>query len=371
MGQPARQEKRGAARISSGRRSETLLKTWLLSILTVAIVVLVAVTHYMLGVSSGHLAAVAPFFVTVVLIAMMWGRGAAVVAALSSALVFNLLIIPPPYAFSPPSSGEGILVISLLVVALAVGSWKDRTRRVELRVRELAASEQLRKTLLDTIAHDFKTPLTAIVGSLTSLRSEQHRLAGEDRRELIETAYEEAVRLTRFVNDVLEMARLEAGGVRLRREPTSVREVVQQAQTAVREAMGPRSCTVTIPPDVPRLSMDGVLVSHALANLLENAAKYSPPDTPIEVEAHAVDGQVAITVSDRGIGVPEHEIGRIFDKFYRPTRGKAVPLPAAGTGLGLSIARGIVEAHGGRIWAERRTGGGVVFELRLPVNVPQ
>jgi len=275
-----------------------------------------------------------------------------------------LLIIPPPYAFSPPSSGEGILVISLLVVALAVGSWKDRTRRVELRVRELAASEQLRKTLLDTIAHDFKTPLTAIVGSLTSLRSEQHRLAGEDRRELIETAYEEAVRLTRFVNDVLEMARLEAGGVRLRREPTSVREVVQQAQTAVREAMGPRSCTVTIPPDVPRLSMDGVLVSHALANLLENAAKYADGHhAGVAARVDPAAHELSVAVSDRGQGIPPDDVSRLFTKFFRSAEGRPT-----GSGLGLYIAKGLVQAHGGRLVAESAVGVGSTFTFVLPTD---
>ena len=111
-----------------------------------------------------------------------------------------------------------------------------------------------------------------------------------------------------------------------------------------------------------------VLISHALANLLENAAKYSAPATPIDVEAQAVEGHVVIAVSDRGIGVPDDELGRIFEKFYRPERRNPPPLPAAGTGLGLAIAKGIVEAHGGRIWAEPRAEGGVVVKLRLPMG---
>jgi two-component system sensor histidine kinase KdpD len=109
-------------------------------------------------------------------------------------------------------------------------------------------------------------------------------------------------------------------------------------------------------------------MSHALANLLENAAKYSTPDAPIEVEAHAADGQVVIAVADRGIGVPADELGRIFEKFYRPKHGKVLPVAAGGTGLGLAIAKGVVEAHGGQIWAEQRPEGGVVVRLGLPVN---
>jgi two-component system sensor histidine kinase KdpD len=344
-----------------------VVKTWFLSAISVVVILVVAMARYALGVTPGQLAVAAPFFLAVVLIAAVWGRGPAVVAGLSSALLFNYLIIPPPNALSPPTADEGILVFSLLAVALIVGTWKERTLRVERQMRELAASENLRKTLLDTIAHDFKTPLTAIVGSLSSLRSEGRWLAEGDRRELIETAYEEATRLTRSINDVLEMTRLDGGAVRLRREPTPVRDLVQQARSQVREAVGERPCTVTIPPDVPAISTDGVLVSHALANLLENAAKYSSPNAPIDVEADAVDGHVVIAVSDRGIGVSQDEADRIFERFYRPKREEVVPLAAVGTGLGLAIAKGIVEAHGGRVWAEQRAGGGVVVKLRLPV----
>jgi len=345
-----------------------VFKTWFFYVLSVVVVLVVAVARYAMGVTPGHFAIIAPLLLVVVLIAAVWGRGAAIAAALASALMFNYLFIPPPFLFSTPTADEGFLVISLLVVALVVGSWKERTLRVEREVRNLAASEKLQRTLLDTISHDFKTPLTAIVGSLNSLLSEGERLGEGDRRELIATAYAQATRLNRLVTDVLEMTRLEAGAVRLRREPARIGDVVQQALAQVRETVGERSCRITIPPDLPSISVDGVLMSHAVANLLENAAKFSTPDAPIEVEAHAADGHVVITVSDRGIGVPADEIGRIFEKFYRPKHRKVLPVAAGGTGLGLAIAKGVVEAHGGRIWAEQRAEGGVVVRLRLPRN---
>lgn len=345
-----------------------MFKTWFFYVLSVVVVLIVALARYAIGVTPGHLAVTAPFLLAVVLIAAVWGRGAAIAAGLASALVFNYVFLPPPFLFSTPTADEGFLVISLLAVALVVGGWKERTLRVEREVRQFAASEKLQKTLLDTISHDFKTPLTVIVGSLNSLLSEGHRLGEGDRRELIATAYEEATRLTRLVTDVLEMTRLEAGAVRLRREPARIGDIVQQALSQVREMMRERSCRITIAPELPSISVDGVLISHALANLLENAAKYSTPDAPIELEAHAVDGHVIITVSDRGIGVPADELGRIFEKFYRPKHGKVFAIAAGGTGLGLAIAKGVVEAHGGRIWAEQRAEGGVAVRLRLPVN---
>jgi two-component system, OmpR family, sensor histidine kinase KdpD len=345
-----------------------VFKTWFFYVLSVVVVLAVAVARYAIGITSGHLAVTAPFLLVVVIIAAVWGRGAAIAAGLASALVFNYLFIPPPFLFSTPTADEGFLVISLLAVALIVGSWKERTLRVEREVHQLAANEKLQKTLLDTISHDFKTPLTAIVGSLNSLLSEAEHLGEGDRRELIATAYEQATRLNRLITDVLEMTRLEAGAVHLRREQARIGDVVQQALLQVRETMGERSCRITIPPELPSISLDGVLMSHALANLLENAAKYSTPDAPIEVEAHAADRHVVITVSDRGIGVPPDELGRIFEKFYRNKHGRVPPVAAGGTGLGLAIAKGVVEAHGGRIWAEQRAEGGIVVRLRLPVD---
>ena len=343
-------------------------KTWFLSALGVLVVLTVAAALYALGVAPGHLAVSAPFLLVVVFIAAVWGRGAAVVAALTSAPVFNYLIVPPPYSFSTPTPDEGFFVISLLAVALIVGSWKERTLRVEHQVRQLAASEKLQKILLDTISHDFKTPLTSIVGSLNSLLFEDRRLNELDRKELIETAYQQATRLNRLVTDVLEMTRLEAGTVRLRREPASIRDVVQQALSYVSEVISERRSSIDIPPDLPPVAMDAVLMSHALANVLENAAKYSAPNSPIEVQAQAANGHIIIAGSDRGIGVPADDLGRIFEKFYRRDEVNGSSWPTSGTGLGLAIARGIVEAHGGRIWAEQRAEGGVIVRVRLSVD---
>jgi two-component system sensor histidine kinase KdpD len=235
-------------------------------------------------------------------------------------------------------------------------------------VRQLAASEKLQKILLDTISHDFKTPLTSIVGSLNSLLFEDRRLNELDRKELIETAYQQATRLNRLVTDVLEMTRLEAGTVRLRREPASIRDVVQQALSYVSEVISERRSSIDIPPDLPPVAMDAVLMSHALANVLENAAKYSAPNSPIEVQAQAANGHIIIAGSDRGIGVPADDLGRIFEKFYRRDEVNGSSWPTSGTGLGLAIARGIVEAHGGRIWAEQRAEGGVIVRVRLSVD---
>ena len=341
---------------------------WILYPLSIVVVVLVAVVLYALGVAPGQLAVTVPFLLAVVFIAVVWGRGPAIVAALASVILFNYLFIPPAYSFSVPSAEEGLLLISLLAVALVLGTLKDRMLRVEREVRALAASERLQKTILDAISHDLKTPLTTIMGSLNTLLSEGQRLGEGDRQELVVVAYDQAKRLDRLVTGVLEMTRLEAGAIRLRREPGLVADVIQSAVAQLGETLVERRCRIEIPPGLPSVSMDPVLLSHALANVLDNAAKFSSMDTPIDVEAHAADRCVFIGVADRGVGVPADELDRIFEKFYRRMQSDALQGAASGAGLGLAIAKGIVEAHGGRIWAEQRVGGGIVVSVSLPVS---
>jgi two-component system sensor histidine kinase KdpD len=334
---------------------------------SIVLVALVAVVLNAFGGAPGQLVVSAPFVLAVVFIAVVWGRGPATVAALASVIVYNYLFIPPVTSFSVPTTEEGLLLVSLLAVALVLGTWRDRVRRAEQEVRNLAASERLQKTLLDTISHDLKTPLTAIMGSLNIFLSEGQGLTARDRRELVSVAYDRSKELDRLVTGVLEMTRLEAGAIRLRREPTQLTGVIETAMARLPETFAEGRCRVEISPKLPLVSVDPVLLSHALANLLENALKFSSPDAPIDVEARAVNGHVLIGVADRGVGVPAEELDRIFEKFYRRKQSDAIEAASTGIGLGLAVAKGVVEAHGGRIWAEQRRGGGIVVRVRLPV----
>lgn len=356
----------GKLRLAGG--DGLVARKWILYLLSTVVVVLVSVILHALGVPAGYLTVTTPFLLAVVLIATVWGRGPATVAALASAILVNYLLIPPPYAFSAPASWEGFLFISLLAAALVLGTLKDRTLQIERKVRQLSASEELQKTLLGAISHDLKTPLTAILGGLNSLLTEGDRLEEGDRRELVAVAYDQAKRLDRLVTGVLEMTRIDVGAIRLRRDPGSVADLVQDALRLLGETLAERRCSVEIPPGLPLVSMDSVLLSHALANILENAAKFSPTNTSINVAARAAGGHIVISVADRGVGVPADELDRIFEKFFRGRHFNGLETAASGTGLGLAIAKGIVEAHGGRIWAEQRAGGGTVVSVNLPVT---
>jgi two-component system sensor histidine kinase KdpD len=230
----------------------------------------------------------------------------------------------------------------------------------------LQAAEKLQTALLNSISHDLRTPLVSITGALSSLQEDDVELDEATRRSLVENAREEAERLNRLVGNLLDMTRIEAGALKVAREPCDVQDMIGAALEPLDDRLRSRTLTVDVPPDLPLVPMDFVLMAQVLVNLLDNALKYSPPGTPIDVLAH-VDGlEARIQVADRGVGIPPEDLGRVFDKFYRVQR----PGQVTGTGLGLSICKGIVEAHGGRIWAHNREGGGTVTTVALPLRAP-
>ena len=228
--------------------------------------------------------------------------------------------------------------------------------------------EHFRNALFHALSHDFKTPLTVIAGSLSTLLKEGDVTLDEaERRELLETAHAGVERLIRLVDGLLPMAKLEANMVELRLEPYPIEEVIGAAIAQLSPLLDGHRCQVHLPPDFPLVSVDFTLMIHVLVNVLDNAIKYSPKDSLIEVRASRTPGHFILSVSDRGIGIPPEELDRVFDKFHRLTR-ESNDAPPRGAGLGLAVAKGVVEAHGGRIWAEGRDGGGTVVTMSLPLQ---
>jgi two-component system sensor histidine kinase KdpD len=236
----------------------------------------------------------------------------------------------------------------------------ERARQIEL----LQATEQLQNALLNSISHDLRTPLVSITGALSTLALQDHELQDDARRSLIETAYEEANRLNRLVSNLLDMTRLEAGAMRVARELTDVQDLIGSALGQLENRLADRKIHMEVPPELPLVPMDFVLIVHALVNLLDNALKYSPDGSPLDIQAKIDAGEIQISVLDRGIGIPPGDLSRVFDKFYRVHR----PEHVTGTGLGLAISKGIIEAHKGRIWAANRPGGGTIVTLALPLD---
>ena len=226
--------------------------------------------------------------------------------------------------------------------------------QAQLRVE----AEQLRNSLLSSVSHDLRTPLAVITGTATTLTDE--RLEPDVRRDLAETIVHEAERLNRLVRNLLDVTRLEAGALRIEKEWQPVEEVIGASLAVVERVLGDRPVTTEVAQDL-LAPFDAVLVQQVLVNLLENAAKYTAPLSPITIGAMKSDGEVEIVVADRGPGLPGGEESRIFEKFYRAEKGKG-----GGAGLGLTICKGVVTAHGGRIWAKSREGGGAEFHFTLP-----
>lgn len=226
----------------------------------------------------------------------------------------------------------------------------------------LQARENLERALLNSVSHDLRTPLVSITGALSTLRTEGHTLHESSRKGLIDAAWEEAGRLNRFVRNLLDMSRVEAGELKLTKEASDVQELVGCALAPLDQRLQDREVRIRLPDDLPLVEMDMVWMTQVLINLVENALKYSPAGTPIYISAAAVGDAVTIAVEDEGPGVPEQDLERMFEKFARLT----VPERVGGTGLGLSICKGLVEAHGGTIRAENRAGGGLRVVISLP-----
>jgi two-component system sensor histidine kinase KdpD len=247
---------------------------------------------------------------------------------------------------------------SQAAVAIERAQLAEQARQTQV----LQATEQLQTALLNSISHDLRTPLVSITGALSSLQDQDAQLDEASRRRLIENARQEAERLNRLVGNLLDMSRVEAGALRLRLEPSDVQDVIGSALGQLDEPLRGRRVSVDVPDELPLVPMDFALMTRVLVNVLDNAVKYSPPGSPIDVGTKVVAGHLEIDVSDRGVGVPREDLDRVFDKFYRVQR----PGRVSGSGLGLSICKGIVGAHDGFIAAENRPGGGTTITISLP-----
>ncbi|WP_019906481.1 sensor histidine kinase KdpD [Methylobacterium sp. 77] len=243
----------------------------------------------------------------------------------------------------------------------------ERVRLVEDldRAERAAETDRLRQALLTSISHDLRTPLAAILGSASTLRDLDEALDPPAKVELTATIIDEAERLNRFIVNLLDMTRLEAGAVTPNVGLQDVAEIADTALRRMEKILSGHRVAVDIAPDLPALRLDPVLFEQALVNLLDNAAKYATDGSTVTLRARAEGGSLRLQVIDEGEGLPPEDLERIFDTFYRVRKGDSV---RAGTGLGLAISRGFVEAMGGRITASNRTDrSGAVFTVILPV----
>jgi two-component system sensor histidine kinase KdpD len=254
----------------------------------------------------------------------------------------------------------------LEMFASQIASALERARLAEdaQRANLQMEAERLRSSLLSAVSHDFRTPLSVITGSASALLEPESKLPPAARRDLAETIHEEAERLNHLVRNLLDMTRIASGAVKVNKEWQPIEAVVGAALSRVEVPLKGRHIDVEIAPNLPLVPIDAVLIEQVLINLLENVAKYTPAESPVEISAHQDQNAVVVEVADRGPGIPKDLADKIFEKFYRLPRERA----GGGAGLGLAICRGVVEAHGGRIWVDARDGGGSRFSFSLPIE---
>ena len=269
----------------------------------------------------------------------------------------------------PTRGGQGLtaeLLQLLEAVAVQAGlaiendAFAEEARKAQVE----AETEKSRNALLNSVSHDLRTPLSAITGAASTLIEQTDTLDAPTRRELLETIGDEAGHMSRLITNLLEMTRLESGAAKVTKEMCPIEEVIGSARSRLEKQLSRHRVTTHLPADLPPVPMDVLLMEQVFVNLLENAAKYAPPDSDIEISARAAEGEFTVGVADRGPGINPGDEKRIFEKFYRGKLGKST----SGVGLGLTICRAIVEAHGGKIWVENRPDVGAVFRFTLPME---
>ena len=298
----------------------------------------------------------------VLLAGMVLSRGPVLLVAALSALSWNFLFIPPLFTLHIAKLEDALTFAAYFIIAITVGSLTAQLKAREhlaAQVQLAQESERLRKTLLDCVSHELKTPLAAIGAASQELS----RLAAnaQDSQVLEELAGEIRAgsrRLNRVVDNLLDMNRLESGVIRPKREWCDVRELLQSAIDIERESLNGREIRLDVPTEIPLALVDHTLIEQAVAKLLANAGAHTPPRLPIEIDADYANDHLVISVADRGPGIPPETTERLFEKFYRGDNRKT-----GGLGLGLSIARGLIEAHGGKLTVENRDGGGARFTI--------
>jgi len=307
-----------------------------------------------LGLAILYLLAVLP-------VAVLYGLGYALAVSIASMLAFNFFFLPPLHTLALTDSENWVALAVFVVTAAVVSELATRARRRAFAAAEadtLRRSDAAKTAVLHAVSHDLRSPLTAIRAAGEGLESGSLQLEESDRATLLETIRLETARLDRLVANLLDLSRLEAGAAPAQRELWPVDELVSRALDAL--GGDASRVSVTLDGEAPLVRVDVAQLERVLANVLENALRFSSPSDPVELVVSSTGDDVLVRVTDRGPGLDPGSIERIFEPFEHGRGG------AEGTGLGLAIARGFAEANGCRLWAEALPGSGAVFVLAMP-----
>jgi|GEM_PF-1220140 Osmosensitive K+ channel histidine kinase len=305
------------------------------------------------------------YLLAVLVCAIHFSRGPSVFCAMASVVAFDYFFMEP-YQLIPVDKEYLTVVIVMLVVALLVNELAQSARwhaRIAEAVRLEVATERIKNTLLRSVSHDLRTPLSAIMGAATTLVEEEEHVSQKERLELTNSICRESTRLERIVSNLLQMTRLESTQpCRENFDWHSIEETVGSALTTLEKPLAGKEIETDIASDLPLVEVDGLLIEQVIVNLLENGLKYAP-DSRVGIRASLKEQAVQVEVYNDGPALRPGEEKRIFEKFYR-----AEPSREQGAGLGLAICNAIVDLHGGKIWAEPGLTTGVSIKFTIPAD---
>ena len=307
------------------------------------------------------------YMLGVVYVALRHDRGPAIATALLCVVAFDFLFVPPRGTLTVDDVQYLLTFAIMVVVALVISRLVRNVReqsRVQAGLAIEAETERIRSALLASISHDLRTPLAVILGASSSLLDAGEKLGADERRALAKSVVDQSRDMSERVAKILELTRLESGGLVPVRDWSAPSDIVRAALARLRDRLATHRVIVDVPDDLPLVRVDAALIEQALSNLLENAAKHTPPGTVVSVKAQRRGAELLVSVEDFGSALAPDQVERVFDKFWRasPEGG------AGGVGLGLAICRAIVTLHGGRVWAEALAGGATAFRFVLPID---
>ena len=307
------------------------------------------------------------YLLAVVLIALYQSRGAAIAASVLCVGAFDVLFVPPEGTFTVHDAQYLLTFAIMLGVGLIISRLVERVRRQAREQAKLeieAETERVRSALLASISHDLRTPLAVVAGASSTLVESGERMEPAARQALAKSVFEQARDLSERVSKLLQMTRLDAGAITVVRDWTSIDDIADSALRRLSDRLAAHRLIVDIPSGLPLVRVDAALIEQALGNLLENAARHTPPGTIVRLRAHTTAQQLVLSVEDHGGDARDVDLERMFQKFQHGSIEGA----AGGVGLGLAICRAIVRLHGGDSWAERTLGGGMTFRIGLPLE---
>jgi two-component system sensor histidine kinase KdpD len=311
--------------------------------------------------------------------ASAWGLGAGIIAALTAFLAFNYFFIEPNFTLVVHSASDLVGLFVFLIVAVAISQLvgsaragqalaveKARLTEISSRAQILEESDKMKSALLSSVSHELRTPLSTIKAAATSLRSGEVSWESKAREDLLEAIEDETDHLNLLVGNLLNMSRIEANALKPERQWNLLSEIVGSVIARLHHLPEEHRIVVNIPEDLPLVPVDFVQMEQVFTNLINNSFKYAPAGTTVNISAQKKGtDEIQVRVENQSPPVPEEDLERIFDKFHRITAADRI----TGTGLGLSICKGIVEGHGGKIWAENLRGGfAIVFTLLLSLD---